>query len=130
MKRRSLLTAGLAWALPIASANAQSSILVINVNAWNCPVCVTWANESKATWLASPEFKKVRYVEIESPTIKQAYDDAYWRGDLRAIRDQIPNRYRRGTPRFLIVKDEKLISNPGDGWPTIFNNLKTMLATA
>jgi hypothetical protein len=50
---------------------------------------------------------KFNYVEIESPKLKEAYRDEYWPSQYRPIRDQMEKRL--GTPRFLIVKDGKLL---------------------
>ena len=59
--------------------------------------------------MASDLIKRVKYVEVESPNLKQAYRDEYWPKDLLAIRDNLPSK--RGTPRWLVIKDGKLISN-------------------
>ena len=59
--------------------------------------------------MTSDLFKRVKYVEVESPNLKQAYRDEYWPKDLLPIRDKLPDK--RGTPRWLVVKDGKLVSN-------------------
>ena len=112
MNRRTLLLAGLLGTTAIipagGPAGADTAVTVINVSAWNCPYCVQWRNTYKAKWLASPAFRKVRYVEIESPAIKTAYREQYWPEDLWPVIKQTSGS---GTPRFLIVKDGKVVSN-------------------
>ena len=40
-----------------------------------CP-CSNWKNQYKAAWLASPEFRKVTWVEVDPPKLKEAYTAA------------------------------------------------------
>jgi hypothetical protein len=127
MNRRFLLASGAVWATGMAQANAQSSVVVVNVNAWDCPICTSWANNEKAKWLASKP-AQVDYIEINSRSIRQAYDDKYWPGNLLAVRDQLPTTDRHGTPRWLIVKDGKLVSNARN-WDSTTADLKRVLAS-
>jgi hypothetical protein len=107
LSRRAMLAAPLALcALPVRAAAA---IQVIYVGGWDCPFCTVWKRDHKAAWLASPEFGRVTYIEVDVPNLKRAYDSVYWKGDLEPVLEQLPKK--SGTPRFLIAKGGKLVSN-------------------
>jgi hypothetical protein len=127
MNRRAFLIAGLLASTSLASARAASDLTVIYVGGWDCPPCTQWKNTQKAGWLASAEFHKVTWVEVESPKLKEAYQERYWPAGLRPVLAQLPRK--NGTPRFLIVKDGKVVSNGfGTGrWATTMADLKTLL---
>ena len=124
MTRRALLLAGL---LIPAPAFARGPVTVVNVSAWNCPFCVAWMNQQKPEWVASPDYRRVRYVEIQSPTIKQAYRAEHWPADLHGILDRL--KTKNGTPRFLLVqKDEVVFNQFGmSGWPALRARLAMLL---
>ena len=63
-----------------------------------------------------------------APKLKEAYQERYWPGDLKPILDQLPRK--SGTPRFLIVKDDKVIANEfgGSQWSKILAELKKQLS--
>jgi hypothetical protein len=106
---------------------ASSDLTVIYVGGWDCPPCSQWKNTQKARWLASPEFPKVTWVEVESPKLKDAYKERYWPAELRPVLAELPRK--TGTPRFLIVKDGKVLSNEfGTGrWVATMADLKKQL---
>ena len=81
---------------------ASSDLTVIYVGGGDCPPCTRWKTTQKPRWLASPEFPKVTWVEVESPKLKDAYQERYWPADLRPVLAQLPRK--TGTPRFLIVQ--------------------------
>ena len=88
MNRRAFLIASL-WPrlrplLAIEPARAASDLTVIYVGGRDCPPCTQWKNTQKARWLASPEYKKVTWVEVESPNLREAYKERYWPADLQA----------------------------------------------
>ena len=109
MNRRALLVAGLLASMVLGPAQAASEVKVIYVGGWDCQPCSNWKNQYKAAWLASPEFRKVTWVEVDPPKLKEAYQERHWPGDLKPILDQLPRK--TGTPRFLIVQDGKIVSN-------------------
>ena len=125
MNRRAFLFAGLASAA--GAARAASPIEVIYVGGWDCEPCSRWKNAYKAKWLASPEFQQVTWVELEAPKLKEAYQERYWPGALKTVLDQLPRK--SGTPRFLIVKDGRVISNEfgGSKWLNTIAELKKLL---
>jgi hypothetical protein len=126
MNRRAFLFAGLATPI-LCPARAVSPIEVIYVGGWDCAPCSQWKTRYKAQWLASPEFKRVAWIELESPRLKEAYQPRYWPGELRAVLEQLPKK--SGTPRFLIVKDGRVVSNQfgGSKWLNTMADLRKLL---
>jgi hypothetical protein len=128
MNRRGFLVVGLLGSTSLASAAvAQQPVTLIYVGGWDCGPCISWKNNKKADWLASKERSQVNYVEIESPKLKEAYEDRYWPQELRPIRDQLSKK--SGTPRFILVKDGKVLSSEwGSGeWDRTWQKLRELL---
>lgn len=127
MNRRAFLFAAVAASTIPVAARAAADIKVIYVGGWDCPPCTTWKNTHKAKWLASPEFPQVTWIEVDPPRLKEAYQERYWPGDLKPILDQLPRK--SGTPRFLIVKDGKIVSNEFgvSKWASTMTDLKKLL---
>lgn len=127
MNRRAFLVAGLLASTALGSARAASEVKVIYVGGWDCQPCAQWKNKYKAAWLASPEFARVTWIEVDAPKLKEAYQERYWPGDLRPILDQLPRK--SGTPRFLIVRDGKIVSNEfgGSKWANTMADLKKLV---
>ena len=109
MKRRAFVLAGLLTSTALSPSFAQQGVTLIYVGGWDCPPCIRWKNARKADWLASREYAKVKYVEIDSPKLKEAYEDRFWPPEYRPIRDQLPRK--SGTPRFILVRDGQIVSN-------------------
>lgn len=128
MNRRAFLFATLAAStLPVA-AGAAVDLKVVYIGGWDCPPCTQWKNTQKAQWLASAEFQKVTWIEVDAPKLKEAYQVRYWPGELKPILDQIPRK--SGTPRFLIVRNGQIVSNEfgGNRWAATMIDLKNQLA--
>jgi hypothetical protein len=127
MNRRAFLFATMAATmLPVASG-AAGDLKVIYVGGWDCQPCTQWKNTQKAQWLASPEFRRVTWIEVDAPKLKEAYQARYWPGELKPILDQIPRK--SGTPRFLIVRNGQIVSNEfgGGRWAATMIDLKNLL---
>ena len=128
MNRRAFVVAALLGGRTLHSvAQAAPALKVIYVGGRDCQPCTSWKNKYKADWLASPEYKQVTWIEVEAPRLKQAYQERFWPGDLRPILDQLPRK--SATPRFLIVKDGKVVANEfgGNTWVKILAELKKQL---
>ncbi|MGZ3338869.1 MAG: hypothetical protein ACXWLB_12575 [Reyranella sp.] len=131
MIRRAFLIASLLAATPpllaAGPARAASDLTVIYVGGLDCPPCTQWKSTQKARWLASPEYKQVTWVEVESPKLRDAYKERYWPDGLRPVLAQLPRK--SGTPRFLIVRDGRVVSNEfGTGrWAATVAELKKEL---
>ena len=127
MNRRAFLFAAVAVSTIPVAARAASDLKVIYVGGWDCPPCTQWKNTHKAKWLASPEFQHGTWIEVDPPKLREAYQERYWLGDLKPILDQVPRK--SGTPRFLIVKDGKIVSNEfgASKWLSTMADLKKIL---
>jgi hypothetical protein len=127
MNRRALLFAGLTLAAAWNGAQAASEVQVVYVGGRDCPYCTMWENQYKAGWLASPEFKQVTWTEVDVPHLREAYQERYWPGELKAVLDQLPSK--NGTPRFLILSNGKLVFNEAgaDQWERTMRALKNVL---
>lgn len=127
MNRRTFVIAGLLGSSLQFPARATPTLKVIYVGGWDCQPCTAWKNKYKTDWLASPEYKQVTWIEVESPKLKEAYQARFWPGDLKPILDQLPRR--SGTPRFLIVRDDRVVANEfgGNKWPKILAELRKQL---
>ena len=131
MDRRHFLFGLLAsTALAPLAAYAASDLKVIYIGGWDCPPCNAWKKNRKQGWLDSAEFKQVTWIEVEAPNLKRAYEDTYWPAQLRSIRDQLPKK--SGTPRFVVVKDGKVVANHfgGTTWDNALADIKKALAKA
>ena len=128
VNRRTFVVAGAGRQLAAIAGAGGAALKVIYVGGWDCQPCTAWKNKYKANWLASPEYKQVTWIEVDAPKLKEAYQERYWPGDLKPILDQLPRK--SGTPRFLIVRDDKVIANEfGAGqWSKILAELKKQLS--
>lgn len=125
MNRRAFLLAGLLSSTALVSAEARPPALtVIYVGGQDCEPCFRWKNNYKARWLASPEYKKVQWIEVDPPRLREAYQARYWPEQLKPILDQLP--LKNGTPRFLVVRDGRVIDNQfgGNNWPVILGDIR------
>ena len=132
MNRRAFLfatavAATVSHAAQKAPALAAPDLQVIYVGGLDCPPCTQWKTTRKATWLASPEYRQVSWIEVESPRLRDAYQARYWPGELKPVLDQLPRR--SGTPRFLIVRDGRVVANQAgvSKWAIILTDLKQQL---
>jgi hypothetical protein len=127
MNRRGFLMAALLASTSLGRAEAMPDLEVIYVGGWDCPPCALWKKTRKAAWLASPEYRKVTWVEIESPRLRDAYQERYWPLDLKPLLAKLPRK--SGTPRFLIVRGSEILSNEFgvQRWDATMADLKKLL---
>jgi hypothetical protein len=131
MNRRGFLFASLAASPALSgalgTARAASEIQVIYIGGQDCPPCQRWRTNAHPRWLASSEFQKVSYFEIEPVNLRNAYDERSWPRGLRAVLAQVPRK--SGTPRFLIVQDGRIVSNQLglSAWANTLTDLKQYL---
>jgi hypothetical protein len=120
------LLVGLVSLASLSPIGAQSQLILINIHAWDCPPCIRWHNTERKKWESSSLYKQVRYVEIDSPTIRQAYDSKYWPADLHPL---LKLTGGHGVPRYLIVKDGNIVSDQYgvDHWSYTMADLAKLL---
>jgi hypothetical protein len=108
MNRRAFLFASVA-ASAASTAHAANEPQVIYVGGKDCGPCQRWRSTYHERWLASPEYRRVVWYEIEPLRLREAYLEEHWPEALWSVLDQVPRR--SGTPRFLIVRDGRIVSN-------------------
>lgn len=108
-----LAAAFVSFAMPAVAQD--KNITVIYIGGWDCGPCIKWKQDEKPAFLKSPQYAKVNYVEVDSPKLKEAYQEKYWPEKYRPVLQQIPKKF--GTPRFLVVKDGEIIYNGWEGKP-------------
>lgn len=131
MNRRAFLFASLAVTTGLAAtlgpASARPDVQVIYIGGQDCPPCQRWRSSHQPRWLASPEFQRVAWFEIEPINLREAYDERSWPRALRPVLAQVPRK--SGTPRFLIVQDGRIVSNQlgASAWAATLADLKQYL---
>jgi hypothetical protein len=103
---------GVVFASAALAFHAQAGsgrIEVFYLSAPDCPYCAHWESQSRAAFLASPEGKAVRFVEIRGRTLREPIDAQHYPPEHRWVFEQIgPSR---GVPRFLLAVDGKIVAN-------------------
>ena len=115
MNRRAFLFAALRRRPLQTRRRRRPTLQVIYVGGWDCPYCTMWQNKYEGRqWLASPEFKQVAWIEVDPPQAARGLSrNATGRASSRRVLEQIPRK--SGTPRFLIVRNGKIVSNEFGG---------------
>src|SRR5687767_10782601 len=117
MKRRSLVAVALAMLASTATRADPSRIQLVYIGARECPWCALWTRQEKPRLVASPMYRRLTYVEIETRRIRDAYSPRYWPAQLLPILHALP--LKDGTPRFLILRDGALYANHLGGWENV-----------
>jgi hypothetical protein len=127
MNRRAFVFALLAAASIPAIGQAAPDLKVIYVGGQDCQPCVRWKNTHLDKWRSSSEYRRVAWFEIEPASLKEAYQARFWPDELKPVLDQLPRKST--TPRFLIVKDGKVVANltGSSKWPEILADLNQLL---
>jgi hypothetical protein len=125
MNRRAFVLGSVASFSLLQPAFSQSTPLtVIFIGGQDCPNCAQWESQYKAQWESAPEFKKVKWVVVDPPSLRQAYNSQNWPDDQKPILAKLPSK--SGTPRFVLVKDGAIISNHSGvrGWQPFFVDIQ------
>jgi len=83
-------------------------VTVLYVGADDCAPCRAWQNSEGAAFRASPEFHRLTYREVKSPTLLDVLKDENWPDDLRRYRDRIDRA--AGVPMWLVIADREIVS--------------------
>lgn len=100
-----IVAATIAWDAPRIARTALPTL--IYVGAADCAPCRTWQSTEEAQFRASPQFAKVIYREVKSPTLRGLLGDEYWPADLRVFRDRLGRHV--GAPMWLVVGDNEIL---------------------
>ena len=109
MTRRTLLLASvallLAFGRPVLATGER--VEVFYLAAPDCPYCAHWESQSRAAFLASPEGKAVRFVEVRNETLRRPIEARHYPPEYQWVFQQIgPSR---GVPRFLLAIGGKIV---------------------
>ncbi len=102
MRKLALALLALAASLPASAGE----IVFLYLGAPDCPYCAHWETQVRPGFLASPEAKSVRYVEVQGETLRRPIEARHYPQEFRWIYDQIGAS--RGVPRFVIAVDGKV----------------------
>ena len=94
---------------PLASGSAKrADVTVLYIGADDCPPCRAWQKGEGAAFRESPEFSRLTYREVKSPTLFDVLNDENWPDDLRHYRDRI--ELGSGVPMWLVIADNDVVS--------------------
>ncbi len=89
--------------------HADRPVTLIYVTSGACYYCRQWENFVEPEWVRSPERSRLSYRVVDFPHFGNITSDSRWPEDLRWVRDEL--RLTRGTPRFILVKDRKILAS-------------------
>jgi hypothetical protein len=90
---------------PLQPANREVTLLY--VGAEDCAPCRSWQRGAAVAFRASPEFARVAYREVKSPTVLNLLKDQYWPDDLREYRSRVDRS--AGVPLWLLITDHEIV---------------------
>ena len=114
-----------------ATLPADAPVLYF-VTAGDCVSCAKWKTLFRAGFEASPERAKLRFVILNSPTIRtSSYADSIWPEDLRWISAELSRRNPRYTyPTFVLVHNRTVVEAAFGEWDNAPHGWKGDLPTA
>jgi len=85
----------------------RHDVTLLYIGAADCAPCRSWQRGAGAAFRSSPEFSRVSYREVESPTALDLLKDEYWPNDLREYRDRLDRR--AGVPLWIVISDRHIV---------------------
>jgi hypothetical protein len=86
---------------------ARADLTLVYVGADDCAPCREWQRMEGSRFLGSPEFARLSYREVKSPTARDVLKDQYWPQDLRRYRDRLmPGA---GVPLWLVISGADVV---------------------
>ncbi len=82
-------------------------VTLVYVGAADCGSCIVWQRTDGAVFRASPDFARLSYREVESPSLFDVLKDENWPRDLMVYRQAIGPR--AGVPLWLLVADDHIV---------------------
>jgi hypothetical protein len=113
---------------PLGRTQEAAEVTVLYVGADDCPPCRAWQSVEGAAFRASPEFSRLTYREVKSPTLYDVLNDENWPDDLRRYRDRIERG--AGVPMWMIIAQGDIVSRgfgPTQWRQTIWPKVKSLV---
>jgi hypothetical protein len=107
--------AAAAWAAVMVFAADRSAthvarakeVVLVYVGAEDCAPCRAWQAQGEVALRASPEFARLTYRAVKSPTLFDVMSDAHWPDDLKIYRERLGDG--AGVPAWLVVADGEIV---------------------
>ena len=92
---------------PLQPVN-PTDVTLVYVGAQDCAPCRSWRRGVGEAFLSSPEFPRLSYRQVESPTVLDLLSDQYWPDDLREYRSRLGRG--AGVPFWLVISDHEIVA--------------------
>lgn len=87
---------------------SRPDVTLIYVGAEDCAPCRSWHRRGGEIFLSSPEFSRLSYRQVESPSVLDLLKDQYWPDDLREYRGRLDRG--AGVPLWLVISDHEIVA--------------------
>jgi hypothetical protein len=95
------------WTSSGPNATTPRDVMLLYVGAEDCGPCRRWQRADEPGFRTAPEFSRVTYRAIKSPSLLDILRDEYWPDDLRPLRERIRNG--AAVPLWLVVADDVVV---------------------
>jgi len=106
----------------------RPAVTLLYVGADDCAPCRVWQDGEGAAFRASPEFSRLTYREVKSPTLLDVLKEESWPEDLRGYRDRIERG--AGVPLWLVITGNDVVGRgfgPSQWRQSILPQLRSLL---
>lgn len=100
-----IVSVAAAWDSPRIADGALPTLVYIG--AADCAPCRVWQTSEEARFRDSPQFGRLIYREVKSPTLQGLLRDEHWPADLRVFRDRLDRP--AGAPMWLVVAEREIV---------------------
>ncbi len=84
-----------------------NEVTLLYVGADDCAPCRSWQRGAGLAFRASPEFSRVSFREVKSPTVLDLLADRFWPDDLRKYRSRLARD--AGVPLWFVIADDEIV---------------------
>jgi hypothetical protein len=91
--------------LPETATN--KGVTLVYVGAEDCAPCGIWQRNQGTAFRDTPEFRRLAFREVKSPTLFGVLNDENWPAELRIYRQAIHKG--TGVPLWLVIADDKIV---------------------
>lgn len=90
-----------------APETAAKGVTLVYVGAEDCAPCGIWQRNHGNVFRSSPEFRRLAFREVKSPTLFSVLNDDNWPAELRIYRQAIQKG--TGVPLWLVIAGDKIV---------------------